>query len=401
MRRHPDIHIDAKAQYYLNKLYSAHNLPRLAPQSVTTRSSTSSLNDPSIGQSSILGTSEWFCQSIRNSVSINATISLLHQAQQVQLADDSVYEAAFSMCIQREEFANAHVVFDMWVRAEPVCGVYPRLAAGFALLHSEGAKRQNLHAPLISRIAEYVTSLATYQPVLLTESVWTLVVTELCRADRSILAANLLSEALNKCTAVSEVPTDVLSALFESLQQAQSTLLDTTPALSAFERDLQAALYGEAALNVIKAITVGLSSKRDLLLTLATHHFNAALEMLGRTKLYGQVRDLFHIMRGDEGNETSAAILCGTESLVEPVYLPATGGSTNGHYKPSTFTVAEIVRCARASGELQLALGALVWGMDHLVYLPPGVISDALSFMYRSVFRKVSFLFFFCLLSLH
>ena len=377
MRRHPHITIDAKAQYYMNKLYAAHNLPRLIPQSVTSDSSSPRARNTSTALSPILGTAEWYSRAIRCSVNANSTISLLQQAQQLQCTHESVYEAAFLMCIQIEDFNSAYTAFDMWVRDEHAGAAYPILTAGFLLLHSDSVKQSHFYAPLISRIAEYVSFLSTNQSALLTESVWMLIVTELCRADRSILAANLLSEALWQGAPAREVHAGVLTTLIETMQKAQNTLLETSPTLPVFERDLQGALYGEAAFKVIEAMRIGLSTRPELLPVLMTHHFNMALEMLSRSKLYGQVRDLFHIVRGDGGVEVNSA----TNRRTDPV-----------HCIPSTFTVAEIVRCARALGDMQLACGALVWGMDNLVYLPPGIISDALSLMYRSVKCEMSYL---------
>ena len=373
MRRHPHINIDAKALYYLNKLYAAHNLLHLAPQSVPIDSASPSLLNASTAPNPISGTVEWYNQAIRSSVNANSTISLLQQAQQHQCADESVYEAAFSMCMQKEDFNSAYTVFDMWVRNKHAGAAYPILSAGFGLLQSESGNHSHFYAPLISRIAEYVSFLSTNQSALLTERVWMLLVTELCRADRSILAANLLSEALLQGAPAREVHAGVLTTLIETMHKAQNTLLEKSPTLPVFERDLQGALYGEAAFKVIKAMRRGLYTRHELLPVLMTHHFNTALEMLSRSKLYGQVRDLFHIVRGDGGVEVNSA----TNRRTDPV-----------HCIPSTFTIAEIVRCARASGDVQLALGALVWGMDNLVYLPPGIISDALSLMYRSVFRS-------------
>eukprot|EP01032_Pedospumella_encystans_P017468 gene17468-19905_t len=373
MRRHPNITIDAKAQYYLNKLYAAHNLPHLAPQSVTTDGHSHSAHNASTTLNPILGTAEWYSQAIRSSVNANSTISLLQQSQQQQCASDRVYEAAFSMCVQKEEFSGAYAVFDMWAREKDISAVFSTLTAGFVLLQNESVKRSHFYAPLISRIAEYVSFLSTNQSALLTERVWMLIVTELCRADRSILAANLLSEALLQGAPAREVHAGVLTTLIETLQKAQNTLLETSPTLPVFERDLQGALYGEAAFKVIKAMRIGFSTRPELLPVLMTHHFNMALEMLSRSKLYGQVRDLFHIVRRAGGVEVNTA----TNRRTDPV-----------HCIPSTFTVAEIVRCARALGDMQLACGALVWGMDNLVYLPPGIISDALSLMYSEGQRE-------------
>jgi hypothetical protein len=51
--------------------------------------------------------------------------------------------------------------------------------------------------------------------------------------------------------------------------------------------------------------------------------------------------------------------------------------------RPSLFTIAELIRAARASRKVQLAAGALVWALDSDVHLPIGLIRDCISFVYE------------------
>ena len=52
-------------------------------------------------------------------------------------------------------------------------------------------------------------------------------------------------------------------------------------------------------------------------------------------------------------------------------------------WKPNTFTVAELVRCSRQKKCPFFAIEVILWGLENEVYIPPGVISDSISLIYR------------------
>ena len=51
---------------------------------------------------------------------------------------------------------------------------------------------------------------------------------------------------------------------------------------------------------------------------------------------------------------------------------------------PSTFTIAELVRIARESKQVEFSQDVLFWGVSRDTYIPVGVISDAVSFVYSA-----------------
>ena len=58
---------------------------------------------------------------------------------------------------------------------------------------------------------------------------------------------------------------------------------------------------------------------------------------------------------------------------------------SNTIWKPNTFTIAEFIRSSRSFGSRLLAYNSLKWGIQHEVYIPIAVISDALSLIYRLI----------------
>jgi predicted ABC-type exoprotein transport system permease subunit len=44
-----------------------------------------------------------------------------------------------------------------------------------------------------------------------------------------------------------------------------------------------------------------------------------------------------------------------------------------------------LIRCARVSTDIDLLTRVVVWSVQHMVYVPVGLISDAISMLYRYV----------------
>ena len=55
------------------------------------------------------------------------------------------------------------------------------------------------------------------------------------------------------------------------------------------------------------------------------------------------------------------------------------------YYFQGIFTIAELIRASKESKNTEMALKAVLWGVNEDVKIPFGVISDAISFAYRLV----------------
>ena len=59
---------------------------------------------------------------------------------------------------------------------------------------------------------------------------------------------------------------------------------------------------------------------------------------------------------------------------------------------PTTFTIAELTRYSRKVNNPLLAYEVICWGLDHNVFTPMGIISDAISLLYRYDFFSFLYL---------
>ena len=53
-------------------------------------------------------------------------------------------------------------------------------------------------------------------------------------------------------------------------------------------------------------------------------------------------------------------------------------------YKPTTFTIAELIRSSREAQDTDMAAQVLRWGLQQAVVLPFGVISDGIDFLFKA-----------------
>jgi len=102
---------------------------------------------------------------------------------------------------------------------------------------------------------------------------------------------------------------------------------------------------------------------------LRTNHFNAILRALTITKLYSQIFELFEAMSAgwdlDDDNK-----------YINDIW----------RFRPSTFTIAELVRSGRYidNKNSHFIKRVIEWSAKCQVFLPEGVISDAVSLIYDS-----------------
>ena len=167
--------------------------------------------------------------------------------------------------------------------------------------------------------------------------------------------------------------------------------------------------------------------RRGRLAQLRTEHFNIVLRLAMLAGDHSMVLSLFHLMHplndsddhhdDDDSHEVEAAtaavqeggLFIGSEGvLTMACSTPSTTTSTTNSttttsstssrssdldyvsssvdpvfFIPNTFTIAELIRCARVSTDIDLLTRVVVWSVQHMVYVPVGLISDAISMLYR------------------
>jgi len=177
--------------------------------------------------------------------------------------------------------------------------------------------------------------------------------------------------------------------------------------------DLILLLYHvSASASLPSVVPSSVSSHSRMVEQLRTEHFNIVLRLAMIAKDHSTVQALFHLMHplddsgSDDGLMTITTPTGSRDGVINAVASesisssPSSESISSSHssestpssllssesrvvYIPNTFTIAELIRCARATIDVELLARVVVWSVQHMVYVPMGLISDAISMLYR------------------
>ena len=208
---------------------------------------------------------------------------------------------------------------------------------------------------------------------LLTHSVCQKVVRDLSKMHESKLAASLHVRFLPHCTCSSEV----LLGLFSGLQSTQAQLRHNEHTKRQEFAKIALAVVGLYTLPASRTgvgVLQGLSTNNRGRL-IRTQHLNRMLGMLTNAKMYSEVKNIFTLMKESTDMAKSSNYKDIEDSEENQKGLPPV-------WRPTTFTIAELIRAARASDDTELVSSVMHWGLCEAVLLPEGVISDSISFLF-------------------
>ena len=122
---------------------------------------------------------------------------------------------------------------------------------------------------------------------------------------------------------------------------------------------------------------------------------NNVFRILNLANATKSTEKLFHLLTNYQfadvgGGGVSNSVSSSSDTVVVTNSAPNQVHARNKYFfpallKPSQFTIAELVRTARAGGSTSLAVGAVRWGVRMSAPIPMDVLRDAMSFLYRSV----------------
>lgn len=127
--------------------------------------------------------------------------------------------------------------------------------------------------------------------------------------------------------------------------------------------------------------------------------FNSVLRLLTIADMHEEVQFVFHMMSGGRfGASPSAGFNTTTTGSINSSSITGTHHLHLSHHhrhhtsrgqpwniRPSTFTIAELVRSARASGSITapaIVCEVVQWALSEGTLIPMGVMNDAVSFLY-------------------
>jgi pentatricopeptide repeat protein len=301
-------------------------------------------------------TSHMFVNAIKNTNEWTESIKLIQRANNLGKADESVFAAAAQCCFNAKQYEPGLKLFDIYQQKGFRLNKYMlSIVIGACLNYIEEG------GPGMKQLEKYL-EIASKVPNLLTSSVCQRVVKQLTSLHEPAMAASMHLRYLSHCTCSS----DVLLILFIELQNLYQSHKCTSLAQRKAVAQLALAVVGmyakptkdRSAQHSSKMPANKKGSKQNLI---RTQHFNRLLRMLTDADMYTEERHIFHLMK----NSTKVAKTA--DDMV---------------WKPTTFTIAELVRSAKLSNDPESVFEVMMWGLREAVLLPDGVISDSLSFLF-------------------
>jgi pentatricopeptide repeat protein len=294
-------------------------------------------------------------------------VKLLQRAVKVGRVDQGVFTAAAKECLLGGESSKAFsIIENMLGRGFAVNKFTLSFLISMCLGDHDPAITSTL-SPCHSgeQLETYLLHVAETVPQLITSAVCQRVVSHLAISGDWKTAARLHLTVFRDHTC----KTETLSKLFLQMQKSAEKK----------ERNKEADL----ALDLLQLYLDMPPNQNPTIFRkhlLRTEHFNSVIRILsieGRSSSK-RVQDLFMVMSASD------------EYVLSHPFTKA--GSHNGKawsWKPSTFTVAELVRYSKSMDGLagtEFCRSVLAWGTQQGTYIPLGVVSDAVSGAYDQGF---------------
>ena len=285
-------------------------------------------------------------------------VSLLQRAAKLRLADEAIYTAAAQQCASAGKYALAYKIIDSMLSQDLSLNKYS-LSLILTVCLSHGG-REGLRA-----MRKYLQLSRQRYPKLLVNAVCQ-------RIMRALTSSGDILEAMQFHLTYFSDLTCSSDALRTLLQRAQDMYFSPDNNMVNKSKLVETSAF--LLQNYYNSPSEG---KRKLL---RIHHFNSVLKMLSSSEhhvLTDALIDKLMLLADDE-NATDKDILLENESFSSSYNV-----RESSLWRPSTFTVAEIVRVARSRRGAELAFRALMWALHRDVHLPSSVIGDAISQLYR------------------
>ena len=316
-------------------------------------------------------TTHMFVNAIKSTEEWHQAVSLLQRANNIRKADEAVFAAAAQACFKDKQFSHGFKIVEMFRNKgyrenKYMLSTVVRACMEFAREGGEGLAELEKHLDMVHKKYHH----------LLTHSVCQKVVRDLSDMHESELAASLHVRYLSHCTCSSEV----LLRLFSELQKTQAQRRYTNSHKRQKLAKLALAVVGLYTLPASRAtvrVSNGLSTNNRSRL-IRTQHLDRLLRLLTNAKMFSEVKSIFSLMRDstdDVKTSTYSAIRGVDDQDGRNRSLPSV-------WRPTTFTIAELIRAARACDDPQLVSDVMDWGLREAVLLPEGVISDSLSYLF-------------------
>ena len=216
--------------------------------------------------------------------------------------------------------------------------------------------------PPLQRLQKYLGLARSSSPSLVSSDICQRVMARLTAAGSGLAACNLHLGPLAHLTC----KTEVLEQLFANMQlESAAGSVDGSSAEDSSAEGSSGVAVKALALLGMYALGEG---SRHLL---RTAHFNSVLRLLSLADMHAQSKGLFKLMAGESGGSSGV----GEGQLLQVL-------SSAWTWRPSTFTIAELVRCSKEAADPSFTARVVSWACRCGTFVPDGVVSDAVSFAY-------------------
>lgn len=292
-------------------------------------------------------------------------IKLLRRAVKLRLADEAIFtSAAQKLSLENHNIVALKIIDSMlvnnfkWNKLSLSVAITTCLRLIRYSNTTDQLSSSDLRNAALDSLSKYLSSVKALNPELLTNELSQNVISKLCNLKEILFVCQLLLGSLSECM----VKAETLTEIFTELQNLCE--------ISFNNGNLQ--LSEGYALKGLALI--GLYSSRVHRYALQTLHFNSVLRMLSITKMFNLSEQLFKFMSHDVNvKDMDGKIVSSSVSNDHRTTLR----------KPTTFTIAELIRAARECHRPDLAHEVMMWSAKYEdLYVPVAVIRDAVSYVY-------------------
>ncbi len=316
-------------------------------------------------------TTHMFVNAIKSTEEWRKAVSLLQRANNIGKADEAVFAAAAQACFKDKQFSHGFKIVEMfrhkgYKQNKFMLSTVVGACMEFSREGGDGLTELEKHLHLVHKKYHH----------LLTHSVCQKVVKDLSNMHESELAASLHVRYLPHCTCSSEV----LLGLFTDLQNTQAHRRYADAHKRQKLAKLALAVVGlytlPASRTGVRVSNVLSTNNRSRLIR--TQHLDRLIRMLTNAKMFSEVKSIFSLMKDstDVAKTSTYSAIHGIDDQ------DGRNRSLPSVWRPTTFTIAELIRAARTCDDPQLVSDVMDWGLREAVLLPEGVISDSLSYLF-------------------
>eukprot|EP01041_Mallomonas_annulata_P003691 gene3691-7347_t len=345
-------------------------------------------------------TPHMFSNAITACKDIHIALRLLKRASDLQYADEAVYISAAKCCNDIGQYLLAQRIIDTMLAKGHGINKY---TLSF-LISMTSAQGKDGILPLVKYLnIASKNNLNNNTAEIITNAICQKVLRIFCINDYFVEALQLHLTVFQNNTCSSDILTTIFTSLQKRIESFDANLFDSKT-------------LSYDALSLLKQYALSSSiTKRQLIRTV---HFNNVLRMFSVIKEYKPVEEILNIMSSDlippannnennnnenividnnnNNNNTSAtsnsassstaSSSTASSSTAAAATAAATASSLSGdsshRWRPSTFTIAEIIRVGRHHKQVELVEAALRWGVKQGAFLPSAVVGDAFSMLF-------------------